>query len=123
MTAFYPLPFGGDAQHRPGAHPSMTLEAFRPMVKGTRRGFATVRMPDSLVIADCAVCTSHGKVWATLPSKPIVDDGRHVEKDGKRQYIAILKWADRATADRWSAEVVALVRAAHPEALDDGSLL
>ena len=96
----------------------MTLEAFKPMVKGTLRGFATVRLSIGLTIADIAVCTSHGKVWAALPSKPVLGpDGRHIEKAGKKQYAAILQWADRATADRWSVAVVELVRAAHPDVL------
>ena len=45
-------------------------------------------------------------------------EGRHVERDGKKQYAAILQWADRPTADRWSDAVVALVRERYPEAFD-----
>jgi hypothetical protein len=98
----------------------MRLEAFRPMVKGPLRGFATVRLPIGLVIADIPVCTSHGKLWATLPSKPILDrDGRHIEENGKRKYAPLLQWADRATADKWSAAVVALVRERHPDVFGD----
>jgi hypothetical protein len=99
--------------------PRMTLEAFKPLVKGALRGFATVRLPIGLVIADVPICTSHGKVWASLPSKPILDrDGRHVEDGGKKKYASILQWKDRDTADRWSAVVVELVRRAHPDALN-----
>jgi hypothetical protein len=102
--------------------PRMTLEAFRPMVKGALRGFATVRLPIGLLIADIPVCTSHGKVWASLPSKPILDrDGRHAEEGGKKKYAPILAWSDRVTADKWSDAVVALVREQHPDALDDGN--
>ena len=120
MPAFNPLPLGCDAQSRTDTRPCMTLEAFKPMVKGTLRGFATVRLPNGLTIADIQVCTSHGKVWASLPSKPVLDhDGRHIEKAGKKQYAAILQWADRATANRWSAAIVELVRAAHPDVLVD----
>lgn len=97
-----------------GDRPRMTLEAFKPLRKGALIGFASVRLPAGLLIADCPVCTSHGKTWASLPSKPVLDrDGRHVEKDGKKQYAAILQWSDRATADRWSAALVELVRASH----------
>jgi hypothetical protein len=100
----------------------MRLEAFRPMVKGSLRGFATVRLSIGLVIADIPVCTSHGKVWASLPSKPILDrDGRHAEEGGKKKYVPILVWSDRVTADKWSDAVVARVREQHPDALDDGN--
>ena len=100
--------------------PRMALESFKPMVKGALRGFATVRLPNGLTIADVTVCTSHGKTWASMPSKPILDrEGRHAEQDGKKRYAPILQWADRATADRWSDAVVALVRQQHPDALGD----
>jgi hypothetical protein len=104
-----------------GATPRMALESFRPLVKGSLRGFATVRLPNGLTIADCAVCTSHGKFWASLPSKPILDrDGRHMaDENGKKRYAPILSWADRDTADRWSAAVVELVRQHYPEALGE----
>jgi hypothetical protein len=102
----------------------MVLESFKPIVKGSLRGFATVRLPIGLVVADIPICTSHGKTWGSLPSKPILDrEGRHVEEGGKKKYAPILQWADRATADRWSAAVVELVRQHHPDALGDGALL
>jgi DNA-binding cell septation regulator SpoVG len=101
--------------------PRMRLLAFKPLRKGSLIGFAEVTLPNGLTISDIPVCTSHGKVWASLPSKAILDrDGRHVEQDGKRKYVPILQWADRSTNDRWSDAVIALVRERHPDALDDG---
>lgn len=98
----------------------MVLESFRPVVKGSLRGFATVRLPIGLTISDIPVCASHGKVWASLPSKPTLDrDGRHIAEGGKKKYAPILQWNDRVTTDRWSAAVVDLVRQQHPEVLDD----
>lgn len=98
----------------------MVLEDFRPIRKNSLLGFARVRLPIGLVIADVPVCSSHGKVWAAMPSRPALDpSGRQVEKNGKRVYVPVLSWADRTTADRWSAAVVELVRAAHPDAFED----
>ena len=103
---------------RPATSRRMRLLDFRPMSKGALRGFASVELPNGMQINDCAVCVSNGKAWAALPAKPVLDrDGQHVEKDGKKQYAAVLRWADRATADRWSAAVVDLVSAAHPGVL------
>ena len=97
----------------------MTLVEFKPVRKGALRGFCTIRLPSGLTIADVTICESHGRTWASLPSKPILDrDGRHVEQDGKKRYQPILQWSDRETADRWSAAVVDLVRQHHPDALD-----
>src|SRR4051795_7535549 len=114
----------GEANHTSAPKRTKFPQPAKPTVKGSLRGFATVRLPIGLTIADIQVCTSHGKTWAALPSKPVIDrDGRHVEKVGKRQYVSMLSWSDRATADRWSADVVELVRAAHPDALAGEALL
>lgn len=105
----------------PADRPRMRLESFKPLRKGVLLGFASVRLPIGLVIADITICTSHGRIWASLPSKPLLDaEGRHAtDGNGKRRYAPILAWADRETQDRWSAAVVQLVRQHHPEALDD----
>jgi hypothetical protein len=96
------------------------LTAFKPLRKGSLLGFASVRLPSGLLISDCPVNTSHGKFWASLPSRPVIDkEGRHVERDGKKQYAAILSWSDRETADAWSARVVELVHEHHPSAFGD----
>jgi hypothetical protein len=102
--------------------PQMRLVSFKPLVKGSLRGFANVELPIGLRITDCPVLNSNGKAWATLPSKPILDrDGKHVEVNGKRQYAPILEWRDRDLADRFSAAVVDLVRSQHPADFDRGS--
>ena len=100
----------------------MRLEAFKALRKGSLIGFATVRLPIGLTISDVPVCTSHGKIWASMPSKPILDaEGRHaIDANSKRRYVPILQWSDRETADRWSQAVVELVRQKHPGVLDDG---
>src|SRR5690242_5343358 len=85
----------------------MQLESFGLTVRDSLRGFPTVWMPDGLVIANVPVCTACGKSWAALPAKPVLaSGGRYVEKAGKKQYVAVLKSVDRATADRWSAAIV-----------------
>lgn len=98
----------------------MPLLSFKPMVKGALRGFATIELPIELTIADIPILTSHGKIWAGLPSKPVLDrDGLHVKIDGKPQYASILSWRDRKLSDKFSAAVVALVQADHPATLSE----
>jgi hypothetical protein len=97
----------------------MRLVSFRAQRKNSLIGFACVELPNSLVIDDCPVLTSgNGRAWAALPSKPQMRDGQHVEIDGRKQYVAMLKWPNRTTQDAWSDAVVALVREHHPEAFD-----
>ncbi len=102
--------------------PKMRLISFKPLPKGALRGFATVELPIGLVMHDVCVLIGKNGPWASLPAKPVLDrEGRHVKPDGvKGQYAAILEWRDRATADKFSAAVVDMVRAAYPDALDGG---
>src|SRR3954471_13692535 len=78
----------------------MSLRAFKPLVKNSLRGFASVELSIGLVLTHVPVLVSHGKAWAALPSKPVLDrEGRQAEVDGKRQYAPILEWRDRSLAD------------------------
>ena len=102
----------------------MILRAWRPVdAPGTLRGYATIELPIGLIIFDCPVHISHGRPWAALPGRPIIDDtGRHAEdpaRPGKRAWAPMGRWLDRDIAERWSARVVELVRGAHPDAFAD----
>ena len=107
----------------PEAMPVALLD-WKPITKGALRGFARVRLGRALVIHDIPVLCSNGRAWATLPGKPIIGaDGTVVRDDkGKTRHAPILEWADRATADRFGAAVLAALRTEHPNALVDGSL-
>lgn len=114
--------WGSKPEAMPGK-PKMRLVFWKPLTKNSLRGFATVELPIGLKVSDVPVLVSNGKAWASLPSKPQVDkDGLHKrDANGKPAYTAILEWRDRGLADRFSAAVVDLVRASHPDALDDGA--
>jgi hypothetical protein len=100
----------------------MNLAAFRPNVKNSLRGFATVTLPNDLTIFGCLVHVANGRAWASLPGKAAIDrDGRQIVSDGKAQYATVLKWGRRDLANRFSDAVIELVRQQHPDALDDGS--
>ena len=92
----------------------IVLLAWKPLVKGALRGFASIQLGKSLRIMDIPVLCSNGKMWASLPSKPLIGDGKAlVDARGKQRYSPILEWADRATSDRFSRGVVDAVIAAH----------
>jgi hypothetical protein len=99
----------------------MRLLAWKPLTKNSLRGFASVELPNKLCIIDIPVLISRGNAWVTLPSKPQIDsEGRHKrDPNGQSACIKILEWRDRDLSTGFSDAVVALVSAAHPDALDD----
>jgi hypothetical protein len=110
---------------RPDAKPSHAVErprlclvSCKPVVKGALRGFATVELP----IDRPALVGTKGP-WVGLPTKKPFDrdGGQRTGADGKPAYSPVLEWSSRDLSDRFSAAVVALVRAAHPDALDGGA--
>jgi hypothetical protein len=102
------------------AMPVVLLE-WKPIAKGSLRGFVAVRLGRSLVIRDLAILHSNGRAWVRLPSKPIISANGTAAPDekGKQRYVPILEWSDRAAADRFGAAVLAAIRAQHPHALTD----
>jgi len=101
----------------------MQLLKWTPQRKNTLRGFANIRLPNGLRIYSCPVLFSYGKAWATFPAKPQIGrDGLPVKIDGKPQYVKVIEWGDRTTADRFSERVVELVRERDPSAFaEDGA--
>jgi hypothetical protein len=100
--------------------PRMRLLTFKPFVKNSLRGFIDIELGIGLQITEASLHVSHGKVWVSLPSKPMLDaDGRHLVRNGKKQYWPMLAWRDKRLADTFSKAVVALVIERHPGALDD----
>jgi hypothetical protein len=107
---------------RPGTtaqRPKMRLVSWKPIAKGTLRGFATVELPIGLKLIDCAVFIGTKGAWATALAKPQLDkEGRQrIGVDGKPSYSPVVEWRSCDLNDRYSAAVVAMVRAAHPEAV------
>ena len=73
------------------------LISWRPLQKGSLRGFCNIELPSGLVLRDISVHISHGKAWAGLPAKPVIDSGgRHHIVDGKKQYAPIAEWKSKA---------------------------
>jgi hypothetical protein len=98
----------------------MVLREWHAVTKNTLRGFCSVELPSGLQIDDIAVHVRGGKAWVSFPARPMLDaDGRQVMRDGRPQYISMIRWRTRDLADRFSAAVIELVRNAYHDALDD----
>jgi len=96
--------------------PVMILD-WRPMKRNSLLGFAKIQL-GALKISDVTVNTNSGRLWAGLPSKPMIDrDGAAMRNDqGKIRYVPILEWDNKGTGDRFSDSVVSALEAAHPGA-------
>jgi hypothetical protein len=59
-------------------------------------------------------------VWASLPARPELDrEGRaRTGANGERLYQPVAEWSTRRLREAFSARVVALVRQAYPQDLD-----
>ncbi len=94
----------------------VALLDWKSIKRNSLRGFATVRIGKALKVSDVAVHCSHGKRWASLPSKPQVDGQGNAIRDqnGKIKYIPVVAWLDKQTADRFSEAVIAAIEAQSP---------
>jgi hypothetical protein len=115
--------FAGPAPIAPGAstHARMRLRVWRPMRRNTLRGFASVTLPTGLDIDDVAVHVSGSRSWASMPARPMLDAGGRALRDdsGKIRYAQPVRWSTHGLASTFGQKVVALVRAAHPDALGE----
>ena len=104
-------------------HPSMpvSLLAWKPITKGALRGFAKIRLGQAMIIHDVALLTNNGRRWANPPSKPQMDKDGNALRDGagKIKYVPIIEWTDKATADRFSEAVIAVVERENPGATNE----
>jgi hypothetical protein len=93
---------------------------WKPIIRNTLRGFASIRLGASLKIHDIALHRHvNGRCWAQLPSKPMLaQDGSVMRNpDGKIKYQPMLEWIDRPSSDRFSEAVIEAIEALHPGAV------
>ena len=97
----------------------VVIEEFRALTKNTLRGFARVRLPSGMNLHDVAIHLRDDKSWVSPAGRPAIGrDGTQMRgADNKPLYNQCVSFADKATADKFSAVVVAALRVSHPEAL------
>jgi hypothetical protein len=92
------------------------LEPFRPVVKGTLRGFARLRSQSGLIIDEISMYlrSDGGSAWAS----PWVDATGATMRDpktGKVKYAASISFSTANVRKRWSDWIAAVVREAQAE--------
>jgi len=98
--------------------PPILIEEFVSVVRNSLRGFARVKMPSGIVFWDVAIHDKGGSRWAAPSRKPLVGamGSQRLNGAGKLMFAPVVTFATRALSDRWSAEVIAALEAAHPDA-------
>jgi hypothetical protein len=99
---------------------TVTCNGFRPLVRNTLRGFASITIADMrLTIHDIAIHEKGDARWAQLPAKAQIKDGELVhDRDGKIQYWPVMEFDSRAVRDAFSAAVVRALLEFAPAAFD-----
>ncbi len=100
---------------------AVIIEAFRPLLKNTLRGFADVILPTiRLCIRDVAIHQIGDRCWVNLSSRPMLnaDGSRMLNDRGKPLYFAFLRFTDEAAHLQFERAVIAAMRAAHPHVLN-----
>ncbi|MHC4474095.1 MAG: hypothetical protein ACYTEL_00520 [Planctomycetota bacterium] len=79
---------------------SVEITQFREYKKNTLQGFATVRLTGvGLEIRDITVHSKNSSGWLGLPAKPF-------EKDGKTQWMPLVKFYEKARWDEFQEETL-----------------
>lgn len=101
----------------------VVLRSWKAVERGALLGFADVRLGRTLTIHDVPVLASGGRVWASMPAKPLIGSDGAVLRDakGKVRYAQLLEWDDKASRERWSTAVVEAIEREHGKfAVDAG---
>jgi hypothetical protein len=93
---------------------------WRPVVKGSLRGFAKVQFPSGTILLDVRLMYTRDW-WVAPPSRPMIGRDGTVLRDanGKIRYSEIIEFASKEIRNRWSAAIVDALRTAHPEVFED----
>jgi hypothetical protein len=95
---------------------------FRPVCRGSLRGFATIRVSEMrMTLSDIAVHVheASGRAWASPPARPWINKDGEVVRDsaGKIQYAPIVEFDGKPVRDAFSDAVIKAVLAYDPRAL------
>jgi hypothetical protein len=103
------------------------LISFRLDKKGTKLGVASVAFPSGIVIGEIVIHRHGDRCWAQPPSRPVMmpgDQDLARDDDGKVRWDThLIAFTTTNSRRRWSDQVLAAIRAAHPGLLPDDAPL
>lgn len=95
---------------------------WKPMRRNTLAGFAQIRIVElRITFIGVAVHNKGDKRWAAPPSKPWVQEGKAVFKDGKIQYSPIIEFDTDEVRRGFSDAVVKAVLDYEPQAFAEAA--
>jgi hypothetical protein len=99
------------------------LRKWTPHRSGSLLGFVTVELASGIVLGDLRIMTGKSGLWIAMPAIKQIDRNGNPRLDasGRSLFNQIIEFRDRKTSDRFNRTVLDLMRAAHPEALEDRS--
>jgi hypothetical protein len=101
-------------------HPRARLLDWRPLAKNSLLGFAKVQFSSGLIVGEIAVHRSGGRVWASPPARPCIENDTLVrDAKGKAKYQSLISFANHGVQASWSRQVLRALRAVHPDLFDD----
>jgi DNA-binding cell septation regulator SpoVG len=107
----------------PPAKATMKLAKFVPITTdGPALAFVDIETPSGLILRDCKLMRSPGGgYWIAMPSQKQLDrDGNPIlDERGKPRYRNFVDFRDKATRDRFTEQVIGLVRREHPDIVGD----
>jgi hypothetical protein len=99
---------------------SVMVADFKPVLKNTLRGFATIRISEMrLEVRDVAIHQKGDSRWAQLPARPQLDRNGAPIRDsvtGKIAYSTLFEFFDQPTRDAFGRAVVAALLERFPHA-------
>lgn len=89
---------------------------WKPIAKGSLRGFCKIEMPSGMVICEIGVFFGENGLWAAPPSKAMVGrNGPVMGSNGKPRYSAMVEFTSKDLREKWSGAVIAALVREHPE--------
>src|SRR6516164_2140102 len=96
----------------------MVAADWRPITKGTLRGFFILRLASRLTLRECALHEKAAARWIALPGRAQIDpDGKQRinPATGKRLYIPVVEITDKEARERFRSQALAAIDRLLPE--------
>jgi DNA-binding cell septation regulator SpoVG len=99
------------------------LKKWPPRRSRALLGFCSVQLPSGMISNDLRIMSGKNGLWVATPAQKQLDrDGQpRLDANGKPNYSQIVEFCNRATADRFAAMVLNLVRREHPADLAEAA--
>ena len=83
-----------------GGHRGITVNNWKPLEKGSLRGFLTITLPSGLVLNNCQILETNGQRWIGLPSQ------RFRTADGSIRYVPIVEFTTKRARHQFEMEAL-----------------